>query len=320
MLGKPIRAAFPEVEGQGFFEHLDEVYASAKPFLASAMPIQLHGQAGAPATQIYVDLVCQPMLDADASVSGIFVGGLDVTERKLAQDALALSRSTVRQLAEHQEMVMENERKRIARDIHDELGQNLMALRIDMSMLAAQGAAKPVARERLAAAVKQIDATIKSVRAIINDLRPPVLDLGLHAAIEWQAQQFERRSGIACELHIDHEEFDLDDKRATALFRIVQESLANILRHAQASAVRIDLQRNGLELCMKIADNGIGMSAERSRNAKAFGLVGIEERVHVLGGTFLASSDPGRGMTVAVCIPIPDQAPAPRLGSEPSKA
>ena len=317
LLGKPMRAAFPELEGQGIFEQLDEVYESATPFLASDMAVVLHSQGGVPATQIYVDFVSQPMLDADGSVSGIFVCGMDVTERKLARDALALSRSTVRQLAEHQEMVMEDERKRIARDIHDELGQNLMALRIDMSMLAAEAATKPVARERLAAAVKQIDATIKSVRAIINDLRPAVLDLGLHAAIEWQAQEFERRSGIACELHIDHQEFDLDDKRATALFRIVQESLANILRHAQASAVRIDLQRNGLELCMKIADNGIGMPAEHGRKANAFGLVGIEERVHVLGGTFLASSDPGRGMALSVCIPIPERKAVPTAAACP---
>ena len=146
--------------------------------------------------------------------------------------------------------------------------------------------------------------TIESVRAIINDLRPGVLDLGLHAAVEWQAQEFERRNGIICELQIDHEEFALDEQRATALFRIVQESLTNILRHARASHVHIRMRRSDGKLFLTIAHDGVGLSRDSRKKANTFGLVGIEERIHALGGTFSAASNAGQGGAVRVSIPI----------------
>ena len=225
-------------------------------------------------------------------------------ELRHANEALSNSEERTRKLAEHQELVKEEERKRIARDIHDDLGQNLMALRIDMSLMAAQAEAKPVTREQMGAAVQQVDTTIKAVRSIINDLRPAVLDLGLHAALEWQAQQFEQRNGIACDLQIDHEEFALDDQRATALFRIVQEALSNILRHARASQVQIGMQLRDGGLFLNIADNGVGLSADSRNKAKAFGLTGIEERIHALGGTCSMTNNPGPGMTLLVSIPV----------------
>jgi signal transduction histidine kinase len=174
----------------------------------------------------------------------------------LQTDELRQSKALLRELASHQELIKEEERKRIAREIHDELGQNLLALRIDASMLHSRtGTMHPKLNEKAAYALSQIDATIKSVRGIINDLRPPVLDLGLQAAIEWQIQEFRRRSGIHCDIVVRDESFDhhLNDKRATALFRIVQESLTNIIRHAQATHVQIDLNRESSLLYMKIA-------------------------------------------------------------------
>jgi signal transduction histidine kinase len=210
----------------------------------------------------------------------------------------------LRKLTANQENVREDERKRIARDIHDELGQNLMVLRLDVSMMAAGPYAMPVTRERVDAALTQIDLTIKSVRTIMNDLRPAVLNLGLHAALEWQAEQFQRCSGIACELHMDHEEFELDDKHSTALFRIVQESLSNILRHAGASHVHISMQRSDDRLCVKICDDGIGLAPDYLKKMNAFGLVGIEERIYALGGTFAILNNPRQGMTVTVSIPL----------------
>ncbi len=167
-----------------------------------------------------------------------------------------------------------------------------MALRIDMSMMAARPDLLAATREMAVASLALIATTIKSVRAIINDLRPGVLDLGLHAALEWQVRDFEQRSGIACELQIDHGEFALDDKRATAMFRIVQESLSNILRHARASHVRIGMQLREGGLFLKIADNGIGLSADSRKKTN-----GIEERIHAMGGTFSMANNPGRGMT-----------------------
>ena len=231
----------------------------------------------------------------------------DITDRKQAEETLHHSQSLLHKLAAHQETVREDERKRIARDIHDDLGQNLMVLRIDVSIMAAASDSGSANKKRNASVLHQIDTTIKSVRAIINDLRPAVLDLGLHAAIEWQAQEFERRSGIVCELQIDHDEFALDDKSTTVLFRIVQESLNNIIRHAQASHVLIEMQRRGRELFLKIADDGIGLPPEGIRKKNAFGLVGMKERIYALGGTFSTINHPGQGMAITISIPLPDE-------------
>jgi signal transduction histidine kinase len=225
-------------------------------------------------------------------------------DRASSQAQLRYSRAMLRKLTANQENVREDERKRIARDIHDELGQNLMVLRMDVSMMGSQPDAIALTRARVDAALNQIDTTIRSVRTIMNDLRPSVLNLGLHAALEWQAQQFQRRSGIACALHMDHDEFELDDKRSTALFRIVQESLSNILRHAGASLVHIGMQRSEDSLCIKICDDGVGLAPDSRKKLNAFGLVGIEERIYALGGTFSMMNNPRHGMTVTVSIPL----------------
>src|SRR5690606_15921422 len=138
-----------------------------------------------------------------------------------------------------------------------------------------------------------IDATVKTIRNIINNLRPAVLDLGLAAAIEWQVAQFRRRSGIACELVMSDEDLTVDDARATSLFRILQESLTNVIRHANASKVTIELQQENEYLVMRITDNGVGIYPGDRRN-NSFGLVGVEERVHALNGEFFISSAPGQ--------------------------
>jgi signal transduction histidine kinase len=244
---------------------------------------------------------------------GYTMGAVDyilwTMQRKLIlqTDELRESKVLLQQLASHQEMIKEEERKRIAREIHDELGQNLLALRIDASMLHARtGTMHPKLNEKAEYALKHIDATIKSVRAIINDLRPPVLDLGLQAAIEWQLKEFQRRSNIPCELVVQSEDFDrcLDEKRATALFRILQESLTNVTRHAKASAVRIEVNRDTTRLYMNISDNGIGMLQNGTRRGNSFGLQGIKERVRMLEGELKLESDPGCGTTLKVTIPL----------------
>jgi signal transduction histidine kinase len=220
-----------------------------------------------------------------------------------SEGALLQTRTRLRQLAEHQETIKEGERKRIARDIHDDLGQNLLMLRIDMSMMAARTNLDAVSKKQVDTMLTHTDLTIKAVKTIMNDLRPSVLSLGLHAAVEWQAKEFERRSGIACDLHIDHEEFALDDKLSTALFRIVQESLTNIMRHARASHVQIDMQRRNGQLIVTVADDGIGFFPDCRRKENAFGLIGIEERIDALGGAFSITNNLDRGMTIMVSIP-----------------
>jgi signal transduction histidine kinase len=231
----------------------------------------------------------------------------EIAERKRAEEELQKSRESLRQLAAYQEQIKEDERKRIAREIHDELGQNLMALRIDVSLLHARtGKSHPILNEKVKFVLKQIDTSIKAVRAIINNLRPAVLDLGLYAAIEWQVAEFERRTGIACELSMDEHRSDseLDDNRATALFRILQESLSNVARHAQATLVNIELRKEGRRFVMRIADNGVGMYPGCRRKPNSFGLLGIGERISTLGGEFTVEGAPGQGTVLTITIPI----------------
>lgn len=231
-------------------------------------------------------------------------------ELRASQAKLQATNEKLRQLAAHAEQIKEAERKRIAREIHDELAQNLLALKIEAEFLANRTRDRHGRlHERAADTVRQIDLTIRSVRQIINDLRPNVLDLGLNAAVDWQVSDFGRRTGIECELVEDETEYHLDDQCATALFRILQESLNNVARHARASKVRIDLHRHADMLTMTIRDNGVGMqSGSRNRNG-SFGLVGIEERVNILGGSFSISSGPDTGTTVVVSIPVTGRLP-----------
>ncbi|AVR95806.1 sensor histidine kinase [Pseudoduganella armeniaca] len=226
-------------------------------------------------------------------------------ELRDSQAKLQLSHQRLRRLAAHADQIKEEERKRIAREIHDDLGQNLLALRIEADILATRTAKRhPYLHARAKYTLNQIDNTIRSVRHIINDLRPNVLDLGLNAAVEWQVAQFRKRSGIACELIEHGGDVDIDDRCATAFFRVLQESLSNICQHARATQVKVELhQQQGL-LQMSITDNGVGLQAASRNKSGSFGLVGIEERINLLGGTCAISSVPDGGTTITVSVPV----------------
>lgn len=229
-------------------------------------------------------------------------------ELRNSQARLQQSHHKLRRLAAHADQIKEQERKRIAREIHDDLGQNLLVLRIDVDLLTNRTRHRhPRLHARAAHMLGQIDSSIKSVRHIINDLRPTVLDLGLNAAVEWQIAQFRARSGMVCEL-IDHDtEVRIDDHGATAIFRILQESLSNILQHAHASLVRVELRQAHGMLNMTISDNGVGLRASHRNKVGSFGLVGIEERIHLLGGHCAITSMPNGGTTVAIAVPLGDR-------------
>lgn len=232
----------------------------------------------------------------------------EVADRRRIERELLQSQTLLRELAGHQDQIKEDERKRIAREIHDDLGQNLLALRLDASMLLARsGASHPRLSEKVAGSLRHLDAIMTAVRAIINNLRPGVLDFGLHAAIEWQVKEFQRRSGIVCEVLFDRQECEIDDYRATALFRILQESLTNINRHAQATRVNIMLRRDDQRLSLSIADNGIGIRPGCRRKVNSFGLVGIAERISRLGGELAIDSACGRGTILRMTIPMVDE-------------
>ena len=224
-------------------------------------------------------------------------------ELRASEAKLQLSNENLRRFGAHAEHIKEVERKRIAREIHDDLGQNLLALRIEADVLSSRtGERHPHLHARARATVNQIDTTIKSVRQIINDLRPNVLDLGLNAAVDWQIVQFRRRTGIQCDLVETHQDIRVSDQCATALFRILQESLSNILRHAEATRVQVVLRAERDWLWMSVSDNGIGFLPAGRDKVGSFGLVGIEERIFILGGTFDLHSDPGAGTTIRVAV------------------
>ena len=254
---------------------------------------------------------------ASSRLRAIQMATVMTDELRASQLRLQLSHQKLRRLAAHADQIKEEERKRIAREIHDDLGQNLLVLRIDADMLASRTQHRhPRLHTRARATLGQIDATIRSVRQIINDLRPTVLDLGVNAAVAWQAAQFRLRTGIACEVSESHDEIRISDQCATALFRILQESLSNISQHAHASQVQIKLEKSRDSVSMTVSDNGVGAPVERRNRQGSFGLVGIEERIKLLGGSFVIDSSPGAGMSVQVSVPLDagagDVAPEPQ--------
>lgn len=232
----------------------------------------------------------------------------EVDERKKAEASLRQSQATLRELAAYQEHIREDERKRIAREIHDELGQNLLALRLEVTALHQRtGERHSRLRQRVGEALAAIDTTMKSVRGIVNNLRPPVLDLGLQVAIEWLARQFEMRNRISCALVVDDDGTSVPEEQAVAAFRILQESLNNIGRHACATQVSVDLKIDHRQLTMAIRDNGVGMFPGDRRKAHRFGLIGIQERITLLGGELAIDTMPGQGTRLRIAIPLARQ-------------
>jgi signal transduction histidine kinase len=226
-------------------------------------------------------------------------------ELRASEANLQRSNAKLRELAAHADNIKEVERKRIAREIHDDLGQNLLALRIEAQLLASRtGERQPLLHERARRTLTQIDTTIKSVRQIINDLRPNVLDLGLNAAVDWQIAQFERRTRITCALIETHQDIQINDRCATALFRILQESLSNISRHAKASRASVELRVEQDAISMSISDNGVGIRPGSRHKPGSYGLVGIEERINILGGTCVIGPGQLGGTTVSVTVPL----------------
>jgi len=231
---------------------------------------------------------------------------IDITDRKNAEEALRSSREHLRNLADHLQSVRETERTSIAHEIHDELAQALTALKMDISWLSKKlPEDQKTLLEKTKAMTKLTDMTIKTVKKISTELRPGLLDdLGLVAAIEWQTEDFQKRTGIICKLTVDPEDIVVEDKRSTALFRIFQETLTNIARHAKATRVTISLKEKDDKVALRVKDNGKGITKEQISDSKSFGLMGIRERVHPWGGKVKITGKPGEGTTVVVSIPI----------------
>lgn len=235
----------------------------------------------------------------------------EVAERKQAEMKLQNSRKQLRALTGHLHELMERERISIAQDIHDELGSVFTALKIDLTLLergleksSPPGADDPSLQE-IRAMKKTIDATVGKMREFVRRLRPEVLDdLGLLAALEWQMQEFQQRIGVAYEFKSETAALAVEEHCAIAVFRIFQEALTNIARHAHASKVVVHIRQNQGQAAIAICDNGVGMPAEKLASPDTFGLLGMRERALMFGGEVEITSAPGKGTTVLIKVPL----------------
>ena len=228
----------------------------------------------------------------------------DITDRKRAQEEIRRSREELRALAARLQSVREDERTHIAREIHDELGQALTGLKLDLAWLRQRLKDRSDLTERLGSVMGRIDGTIDAVRRIATELRPSVLDhLGLVAAVEWQAQDFEKLTGVATRLDVSATTMPVNGPTATTVFRMLQETLTNVARHAGATRVEITLEIGPEEVLLRVGDNGRGISEEERTDRRSLGLVGLRERAIGCGGELSIEGRPGAGTVVSARIP-----------------
>jgi PAS domain S-box-containing protein len=274
--------------------------------------IRLQSRKGAP---LPVHLSLNPLrLNSTRAVCLI---ASDLSEMKRAEQALRASSEQFRNLAAHLLSVREEERARISREVHDELGQSLTAVKMDLAWLAGRLPPRNGAMlKRIRATGQLADSIIQSIRRISTELRPAVLDLGLAAAVEWQVQEFQARSGVQCTVRLLIREV-VTSNVSTAMFRIFQETLTNVGRHAKATRVEVVLQKQQDRLVLLIHDNGRGFDQADPSLSKSLGLLGMRERAAVLGGQVDISSAPRKGTTVAAWIPLssPDESGATRAAT-----
>ena len=263
-----------------------------------------------------VDFITKPVIpEVLRSKLSVFVGlhdmnsmlNAELAERALTERRLRASEENLRALASHLQSVREEERIHIAREIHDELGQALTGLKFDLNSFGKSFEADDAGtrQEKQQGLSLAIDRIINSVRRIASGLRPEVLDeIGLAAAFEWQAREFQRRTGIRCMVNIAPRFADPDKERSTALFRIFQELLTNVARHANATRVNVALSEGETALALSVEDNGRGIRDNEIESPRSLGFLGLRERVLAFGGMIDVKGDEGKGTKVSVTIPI----------------
>ncbi len=230
-------------------------------------------------------------------------------ERRQIEEELGRSYQQLRNLSRHLQSVREEESKRIAREIHDELGQALTALKMDLSWLTSR-LPESLPDQRILIGKTQamsslIDKTIETVQKISAELRPGLLDdLGLLAAIEWQCQELQNRTGIACEVNFDSEVIDLSPDLSTAIFRVLQEALTNAVRHSKATRINVSLKNKPDLLELQVRDNGIGIQEQAIDSADSLGIMGMRERLIPFGGSLLISGEVNKGTTLTLSLPV----------------
>ncbi|MBI4412632.1 MAG: PAS domain S-box protein [Deltaproteobacteria bacterium] len=261
----------------------------------------------------WANVIVSPIHDEKDGLIGFAKIIRDLTERKKVQMELEKSREELRRLTNHLETAREEERTRIAREIHDELGQDLTGLKMDLSWLTKKipeipGKGPDAVLQKIGVMDGLIDQTIDHIRKIVTELRPGILDhLGLPAAIEWQAQEFEARTQIHCLVDLRAKIVSLAADRVTGIFRIFQEILVNVTRHAKATEVSVRLDRADEHLILEVTDNGRGIHREAINDSRSLGLIGMRERALLLGGRLDIGGSESRGTTVRLEVPFKEE-------------
>jgi PAS domain S-box-containing protein len=302
-----------QVAGKPMLELVDPLYRAAFGELtknvfrgeSGKLEFEITGLKGA---HRWLETHAVPLRNPEGKIAALLGITRDITEHKRAEGELRNSHEQLRALTGHLQSVREEERTLIAREIHDELGQALTGLKMDVaSIQTGLRKSEPVDRliARTGSMSKLIDSTVQTVRRIATQLRPGILDdLGLVAAIEWQAQDFQSRTGVDCRFTSSVEDLHLDRDRSTAAFRILQETLTNVARHSGATAVDVSLKRRDNKLLLDISDNGKGITASEIAGKKSLGLLGIRERAQLVGGEVKIIGTSGKGTAVQLRIPI----------------
>jgi len=280
-----------------------EVVRTCRPHFALNKPFRYarHPERGT----TYWDWSLEPVLDPLGVLKGLVLTLIDVTERTRAEQELQVSREDFRRLSARLESAIEEERRRIAHELHDELGQSLTALKMELSRVAQDHEQVPTLSARLRSVLEMMGNCVEAVRRISQELRPAILDhLGLGAAVEWHAGEFQKRTGITCDLESELDESDLNREVSMALFRIIQEALTNVARHSGAGRAVIYLSRSSDGLAIEIRDDGRGMDLTALGNSRSLGILGMRERAARLGGVFSIESRPKvDGTVIRVLIP-----------------
>ncbi len=260
---------------------------------------------GGPGPTRWIRIDATPRADA---APGIVWDGFisDISALMQAQADLYASREELRQLSSHLERAKEQERARIAREIHDDIGGTLTGLRADLAWIKKRYAADPGMLEKIDSMSGLLDSAMQASVRIARDLRPPILDFGFAAAIEWQAQDFQKRTGIACRFRCT-QEIELDADRATAVFRVFQELLTNIAKHAHATCVEVHLRAEGALLHLEVDDNGVGLNDEDRAKRDSYGIRGMIERARELHGRLVLHNPPRGGTRVLLELPLTAQ-------------
>ncbi|HET8869220.1 MAG TPA: PAS domain S-box protein [Aquabacterium sp.] len=276
---------------------LNDVLSTGRPYSAEREIILPDGQ------RRWVNVTAEGIRGPNGTIHKLRGTAQDITERKCMELELIESRKELREIAAHREREREEERKAMAREIHDELGQLLAAMRMDVSHLQTHCADVAAVQPPLQDLSKLVERTFEVVRSLATSLRPSALDLGLVIALEWLVEDFSLRWEIPCELRVEGEECQLDDSLSTAVFRVVQESLTNVAKHAQANRVDITLHFDSDRVRVTIHDDGQGFDPKQPAQHGHFGLIGMRERVLSLQGSIEVQSAPGQGTRIAIDVP-----------------